>query len=98
MSLSRFKHFAVGAIAFLAPAVASMVASPAAQNFITAHPEDAALFPIVSGVIVQLYHELTKTKTAPAAVSPTVGAHVSISVAGTPATESAGSTSITTSK
>lgn len=67
MTLSRFKHFAVGALAFLAPAVASIVASPAVQDFVSSHPEDAVLFPIVSGVIVQLYHELSRKPAVPSA-------------------------------
>lgn len=67
MNLSRFKHFLIGALAVIAPAAVTAIESPTVQHFISAHPSLAVYFPIMSGVIVQLYHELTTPKAAPAA-------------------------------
>lgn len=62
MTLSRFKHFLIGAAAVIAPAVVTLVNSPTVVDFIHAHPVLAVYFPIAAGVVAQLFHELTKSK------------------------------------
>lgn len=68
MTVGSFKHFVIGAVAIIAPSVPAIVASPAFLHFVENHPVVAAWFPVIAGVVVELFHRFWPTH--PAASAP----------------------------
>jgi hypothetical protein len=65
------------ALSIVVAAVPAIVADPAVQHFITAHPFAAAYFPIVSGIVYALWRAArTRARVAapPSTGSQTMGA------------------------
>lgn len=61
MNLKSFKHFLIGAVAVFAPSVPIVVSNPAFLHFVENHPFVAAWFPVVAGVVVELFHRYWPT-------------------------------------
>lgn len=54
--MKKFKHALIAAVAIIATAVPAILADPSVAHYIAQHPWTATYFPIVSGVVVAIYH------------------------------------------
>lgn len=56
ISPATFRHFLMGAAAVIVPALPTILASPVVLHFIENHPVWAIYFPILGGIVAELYH------------------------------------------
>lgn len=60
MKTSGITHFLIGAGVIVVPALISLLASPAAQHFLSKHPAEALYLPLATGALAAVYNYLKK--------------------------------------